>query len=321
MDDLISVIVPIYKVQPYLKKCVDSIVNQTYKNLEIILVDDGSPDNCGVICDEYAKKDQRIRVIHKENGGLSDARNAGLDIMQGDYVAFVDSDDWLPLDAIEILHKEAVDTMADIIVGECIRIDENGEIILKNSNMKDGSFTTLEWMQHVLINGCAAWAQLHKKDVYESCRFPVGEINEDEAVVLKVLEKCEKIAVTTKCVYYYRCRKNSITTNVFSKKKLAWKEHCAANWKFTKNNYPEIETFAMMRYRNSLIWSLTQIALSEEPEIYKKEIEDMMNELRKNRRVFAYSLFSNKKELFRLEILCIFGFEIYKKLIVARKKR
>ena len=95
MIDLISVIVPVYNVEPYLRKCVDSILAQSYSNLEVILVDDGSPDGCGAICDEYAAKDARVRVIHKPNGGVSDARNAGLDIMTGDYVAFVDSDDWI----------------------------------------------------------------------------------------------------------------------------------------------------------------------------------------------------------------------------------
>ena len=114
MTDLVSVIVPIYKVEKYLGKCVDSIINQTYKNLEIILVDDGSPDNSGKICDEYAKKDNRIKVIHKENGGLSSARNAGLDVATGEFIAFVDSDDRIHLDFVEKLYRAIKEENADI---------------------------------------------------------------------------------------------------------------------------------------------------------------------------------------------------------------
>ena len=115
MKSLVSVIVPIYKVEKYLNKCVDSIINQSYKNLEIILVDDGSPDKCGEICDKYAEKDSRVKVIHKENGGLSDARNAGIDIAKGDYLLFVDSDDWITSNICEVLIKNANDNLSDII--------------------------------------------------------------------------------------------------------------------------------------------------------------------------------------------------------------
>ena len=121
MNELISVIVPVYKVEPYLRRCIDSIISQTYHNLEIILVDDGSPDNCGAICDEYAEKDTRVRVIHKSNGGLSDARNAGLDIMTGDYVAFVDSDDWIDKQHLSSMYA-LVNGGADIAVSDVRRI-------------------------------------------------------------------------------------------------------------------------------------------------------------------------------------------------------
>ena len=115
---LVSIIVPIYKVEPYLRRCLDSIVNQSYTNLEIILVDDGSPDNCPQICDEYASKDNRIKVIHKKNGGLSDARNAGLDICKGEYISFVDSDDWVDEKYIETLLDLAIKENVDIAIGE-----------------------------------------------------------------------------------------------------------------------------------------------------------------------------------------------------------
>ncbi len=114
MKPLISIIIPVYNVEQYLHRCVDSVLNQTYKNLEIILVNDGSPDNCPFICDEYAKKDKRIIVVHKENGGLSSARNAGLEIVQGEYISFIDSDDWIHENYIEILYKNLHEKKADI---------------------------------------------------------------------------------------------------------------------------------------------------------------------------------------------------------------
>ena len=123
-NPLVSIIVPIYKVEPYLRRCLDSIVNQTYTNLEIILVDDGSPDGCPQICDEYAAKDKRIVVIHKENGGLSDARNAGLDICKGEYIFFIDSDDWIKTDTIEFLYKITQDKKSDIVIGDYITTTE-----------------------------------------------------------------------------------------------------------------------------------------------------------------------------------------------------
>lgn len=117
MSELVSIIVPVYKVEQYLSRCVDSILQQSYSNLEIILVDDGSPDSCGMICDEYQKKDSRVQVIHKSNGGLSDARNYGIEAAQGKYLAFVDSDDWLDFDMIDILYR--VLTSQDADIAEC----------------------------------------------------------------------------------------------------------------------------------------------------------------------------------------------------------
>ena len=138
MDKLISIIVPIYKVEIYLRKCIDSIVNQTYKNIEILLIDDGSPDNCGIICDEYAKKDERIKVIHKENGGLSDARNYGIEASTGDYIIFIDSDDYVSESMCENLLICALENNADIV--SCnfkeIYIDNNREKINKQSIKK-----------------------------------------------------------------------------------------------------------------------------------------------------------------------------------------
>ena len=131
MDSLISVIVPIYNVEKYLQKCVDSIINQTYKNLEIILVDDGSPDNCPKMCDDYAEKDSRIKVVHKENGGLSDARNVGMEVATGEYVSFIDSDDYISLDFYETLLETIVDNDSDVVECGVVKFYENEKFIKK----------------------------------------------------------------------------------------------------------------------------------------------------------------------------------------------
>lgn len=323
MNNLISVIVPVYKVEIYLRKCVDSILDQTYSNLEVILVDDGSPDNCGIICDEYAKKDSRVVVIHKENGGLSDARNAGMAIAKGEMVIFVDSDDWLPLDAIEKLFVLLINSGADVAVGDHVRSDEKGLLLQKESYLRDGIFDSVEFMEYVLRNGCAAWAQLYRREVHINQEFPVGEINEDEAIVLKVLSNCRKIAVTAECVYYYRCRAESITTNAFSRKKMIWKKHCLDNWKFVKYNYPELEEVAILRYRGSLVWLLTEIAMSDDKNSYSNEIKELMEELYYNKKQFLALPVESKKEYIRLHSLYIGGFELYSRAlrILRRMKK
>ncbi|MBR1540013.1 MAG: glycosyltransferase [Clostridia bacterium] len=127
-EELISIIVPVYKVEKYLDKCINSIVSQTYKNLEVILVDDGSPDSCGKMCDEWTQKDTRIKVIHKENGGLSDARNFGLDCAKGKYIQFVDSDDYIEKDMIEFLYKNLKENNADISICSNYMVDEENVI-------------------------------------------------------------------------------------------------------------------------------------------------------------------------------------------------
>ena len=129
MKKLISIVLPIYNVENYIEKCMESVLNQTYKNIEIILVDDGSPDNCPIICDQYVKEDNRVKVVHKENGGLSDARNAGIKVANGDYITFIDSDDYVDKDYVEFLYNTIEETDADIAIGGHRVIYDSGKII------------------------------------------------------------------------------------------------------------------------------------------------------------------------------------------------
>lgn len=316
MKPLISIIVPVYKVEPYLRKCVDSILNQTYKNLEIILVDDGSPDNCGAICDAYASKDSRVKVIHKENGGLSSARNAGLEIASGEYISFVDSDDILPYRSMEILLGAIEKEQAQIAIGDHLRFSD-APPPAENADIKTFCMNKSEAMQDVFENGCASWARLYRREIHHEIFFPLDEINEDEAIVLRVLEKCERIARTTAIVYDYRCRPESITTVSFHPKKLVWVRHCRDNLAFIHERHPNLEQLALARYRASILWSLTEIALSNDS--FENAATELIKELRDNARVFWNVPFPFWQDRIRMLLLLIGPFSLYRLFI--RKKR
>lgn len=264
MKPLISVIVPIYKVEKYLSECVDSIINQTYENLEIILVDDGSPDRCGAICDEYKKKDNRIVIIHKENGGLSDARNAGLAIAKGDYINFVDSDDRLPKNSIELLYQLAVQANAQMVIGGFERFRDNTDEVFfstDSNGRKTTVMTKLEAMDDFFRDGCQAWAVLYERKVHEGIWFPKGEINEDEAIVFHLYNRCETVVVTNAVVYSYRNRDESITTSSFSEKKLIAVDHYRSNYLWLKENYPQLSDKAWNRYLLGVVWALNNMTI------------------------------------------------------------
>lgn len=214
-DPLVSIIVPIYKVEPYLRRCLDSIVNQTYTNLEVILVDDGSPDNCPQICDEYAVKDRRIVVIHKKNGGLSDARNAGLDICKGEYVSFVDSDDWVDEKYIEILLDLVIKENADIAIGENIQTKQvvqkqNIKSITKTYSHKEALFHLFSQNHLAFI---VSWGKIYKRNLFSTLRFPIGKFHEDEFTTYLLFNKSKKISYTSIILYFYFQRPNSIMGN------------------------------------------------------------------------------------------------------------
>ena len=225
---LISVIVPIYKVEDYLDECVKSIVDQTYRNLEIILVDDGSPDKCPQMCEEWAKKDDRIRVIHKPNGGLSSARNAGLDVAKGDYICFVDSDDFISLDYVEVMYKRIVnDDTVGIVSGMIYRYTD-GQITDYNSrwNIQGENIICPEDFNINCVNlsiSFTVWNKIYRSDLISDVRFREGRTNEDTLFLYDLGKKIRKskfrMVEIPHYVYYYRFRENSICTS--AKKPLA----------------------------------------------------------------------------------------------------
>lgn len=248
MQPLISVIIPIYGVEPYLKECVDSVIAQSYRNIEIILVDDGSPDRCGEICDEYKKQDERIIVIHKENGGLSSARNAGLDICKGEYISFIDSDDYVSPCFIEILYKGICFNNADVttcIGAKQFLVGDNHRPSLATSPEQCKiehleKKTAIEKLCYQTIANGAPF-RLYKKEVFENIRFPVGYVFEDVAITYKTFIAANKMSIVDADIYAYRVRKDSIVRMTFSEKKMVvipitktmFKEICAYDVKFT----------------------------------------------------------------------------------------
>lgn len=213
--ELISIIVPIYKVEEYLSRCVDSIISQTYQNIEVILVNDGSPDNCGLICDAYSEEDKRIKTIHKTNGGLSDARNAGLKIAKGDLITFIDSDDWIKPNYIEELYKLQHKTKADIVISNFKKVSNDDSKILEKKN-EVYQFSGIEALtQKYEFNNfgtqlVTAWGNLYKKRLFYDIVFPVGRIHEDEFVTYKLLYKSKKVTLTSAELLYYWQRDDSI---------------------------------------------------------------------------------------------------------------
>lgn len=216
-DPLISVIVPVYNVEKYLRECVDSLLQQTYKNLEIILVDDGSLDECGAICDEYEGKDSRVKVIHKENGGLSDARNTGLALARGAWIAFVDSDDWVEARYIEELYELCKKTNTRMSICKARKVFEDGTCEIGRTKKVDARKGAVVSKYYILqgYDGFygTSWNRLCARELYDGIEFPTGRIHEDEGTTYKLVDQCSVISVIDKVLYHYRARKGSITND------------------------------------------------------------------------------------------------------------
>ena len=243
MDKIISVIVPIYNVEKYLNKCVSSIINQTYKNLEIILVDDGSPDNCPKMCDEYASKDSRIKVIHKLNGGLSDARNAGLDIAKGEYIVFVDSDDYIHSEMISILYDVIVKTEANIVQCNFRKVKDNEYVEANTNSYEIFTFNTEQALESLIKENPlkqVVWNKLYKKEIFNELRFEVGKVNEDDFFTYQAFAISNKVSYINKELYYYLVRDTSIMGQKFSIKRLDGLEARFRRYEFIKEKYPKL---------------------------------------------------------------------------------
>lgn len=246
MEELISVIVPIYNVEKYIRKCVDSILKQTYKNIEVILVDDGSNDECGKIIDEYKKMNGRIRVIHKENGGLSDARNCGMKYSTGKFLLFIDSDDWIDSEMVKKLYDNIKKYNADISICEFIEEDEEGkELSKKKYDEKILLFSSKEAIKDLIIQKNItnhAWNKLYKKEVFDNTEYPKGQLMEDVSTTYKLIENSKQIVYQNIALYHYIQRNKSILGNITPKRINDQEKAFFERNKYLEKKYPEYFT-------------------------------------------------------------------------------
>ncbi|MDR1554903.1 MAG: glycosyltransferase family 2 protein [Campylobacteraceae bacterium] len=317
---LVSVIVPVYNVEKYLRKCLDSIINQTYKNLEIILVDDGSPDNCGKICDECALKDKRVKVIHKTNGGQSSARNMGLDIAKGEYIAFVDSDDWIDEGMYEELVCIAQKETTDIVISGFYKVEKDGISLFKknlDTSSKDKvlqQFFT-DWYPSYLYN------QFYKAKLFKNLKFTAIKF-EDLFIMPSLILRAKKIFFTPKAYYYYnRMNENSTTSLLINPVNeygtfRAWAER----ERLAKSNY--MNAYSLCQ-KKAIKYSIRTLCLDFVfCTLSHKEAEICKNYLRQKRceQLIAYINPKYKFLWWSIEKCPLFG-KLYGKYIVFKKAR
>lgn len=278
---LVSVIVPVYMVEEYLQSCVDSVINQTYRNLEIILVNDGSSDNCGKICDDYALLDKRIKVIHKKNGGLSDARNAGIKIAEGEYITCVDSDDFIAEDMVENLYKVLTSTKADIAVCGMIKTSDRFPSIQNDNVEKIEEFTPQEAIEEGLYNRkfpLSAWAKLYRKSLFKEIEYPVGKLYEDLFTTYKLILKSTKIVFTSRVGYYYFYRTGSIVATKFKINHL----DCFEALEKMRQEGIFTDAKLVSAYESAMVEAYTEL-LEKNPPLKEKAIRILWKQVKKYR--------------------------------------
>ena len=300
---LISIIVPVYKVEPYLPRCIDSLLAQTHQALEIILVDDGSPDSCGAICDEYAAKDPRITVIHKENGGLSSARNAGLDIARGEYIGFVDSDDWIEPEMYSHMLSRMKKYDAKLVCAG--RYDVSEKTMEKKLGLcpkKEECIPAEELVGRIFLwDGLdsAAWDKLYHRSILQDFRYPLGKICEDVPVTYRIALKAERVVLCDRPFYNYLHRSGSITKEkAITEKNFHLSQHTAQVYAHIRQDYPAIEpqaAYLRVRSLSHLLLTLDQ-AKPETRAQFARQCREARKELGKFTGFILKSPYFGKKE-------------------------
>ena len=282
-DPLISVIVPVYKTQQYLDRCIGTIRNQTYKNLEIILVDDGSPDQSGEICERFALEDRRIRVVHKENGGLSSARNAGIDVMTGEYAAFVDSDDDIALDMIETLYGLCVTHDAQIACGGVEKVNDQGHVGYFNDDVTDFLLLTREEAMGELLENRrilnSLWDKLYHKSIFDGIRMTKGILYEDCDVMYRCIQKAERVVYTGKPLYHYYLSQGSILRASFNVKRFDLITVLRKRMAFYQQEYPQFLDVARAKYVDLGLEILYQSRSAKDCQALRKELADEIRQM------------------------------------------
>ena len=298
---LVSVIVPVYKVEAFLSACIDSVLTQTYSNLELILVDDGSPDRCGEICDAYAEKDHRIRVIHKENGAMAKARNTGLSYVTGDCIFFLDSDDVLETHAFEVLVAVMLKYDADMVCGNTRCIDEAGglmgeqlhptQTLCMDTQQALVYYTPLEW---------GPWNRLIRAEVHRNISFPNYRIHEDEAIKFRLLERCRIVVQAADSTYFYRQRANSITASNIDRSDMFYSR--SENLRYLRQSHPVLVPLFLPKVCEDAILNLSILNRGGFTEDDRR-ISDILDFFRTNRREIMACRYATKSQKLRCMVI------------------
>lgn len=317
---LISVIVPVYNVEEFLPKCVDSLLQQTYRNLEIILVDDGTKDNSDKLCDDYARKDQRIRVIHKENGGLSSARNAGIDVACGEYLAFVDSDDWIEPQTYEWLLELALKYEVKLVCAGRYDVEYGSEEKAKGLCPPREEVITGEELVRRIFRwdniDSAAWDKLYHRSLFREIRYPLGKVCEDVPTTYRIALDAGKAAMCPKPVYNYLHRPGSITTSSVSPKTFHFSEHTEAVYRWIRENRPSLCPEAEYLRVRSLVYNIITLDLAEakQRKTYAQQYRESRRELRRHMGFLLKSPMFGKQERLTDILLALGCYRFFRKL-------
>lgn len=285
----ISVILPVYNTKRYLHRCLDSLLKQSYRNFEVLLIDDGSTDGCEMICDAYAETDKRVKVFHKENGGLSEARNKGLVECRGEYITFLDSDDYLDERYLERLYKAAKSCKADFVIGQhkVIVEDEKGQRrpILETRykgnichRKKDGRGRIISKAEayKYMLSGChmttSAWGKLYYRSLFQTIRYPVGELYEDIKVIGSIVEKSRRIACLSYAGYYYVQRPGSITNGNISNEHMVLLENERKLAALIYQKYPAVTGVMKRHYLRSCFFLFNGMVLVTDCEVQCRDL-------------------------------------------------
>ena len=332
-EDLISVIVPVYNMEQYLERCVNSIVDQTYRNLEIILVDDGSTDRSPRMCDEYAQKDGRIKVVHKVNGGLSDARNAGLQVATGTYIGYVDSDDWIEPQMYQRMYEACIEHQAQVAVCRYAKIyrdhvdrEGNGQVTVFD---REGILKAYlaDQPEYVVYN--SVWSKLFAREVVEGVLFPVGKNSEDIMYTTKAFCKLEKAVYIDECLYdYVLDREGSImnvnrTQRMFQDEIPFWREHITCIRELVSKDMGDMAAYYF--YRRLLSYYM-ELAVGEETRTAAKRIAGIMRDERVEIRRVYTNAFEGKGDVIRMQLFLISPRlyrsvnQIYERIVLPHRK-
>lgn len=317
--ELISIIIPIYQVEKYLQKCIESVINQTYKHLEIILIDDGSLDNCPKICDEYAKKDSRIVVIHQKNSGLSAARNTGIENSTGEYLVFVDSDDTVELNLVEDLYKCV--KKSNCKMAACGRkfVFEDGKVICKLPKNLERVFSFNEAiieMNNFYFFDMSAWGKIYNRNLFENIRFPEGKLSEDYFIMYQIIELAQKVAYISKPLYNYLQRTSSISRN----KKINHDFILAAKEQMEnlENRYPELKSVLHTAYASANL-TVADFYIKNRVKCSSQHVNEFRMAIKENLKYIN----NNKNISISKKIqfyLFLFNYKIYKFIFVIYRK-